>query len=154
MPQAGIDLFWQVLFFICLVIKCKNELFMCNSKIPNLPPVPCFGLEVIIWEGLFYHIKCKIVYLSVLWFFKMGRMASEQMIGLWGESCSFRSALPRSTMFQAFCSPNKPEYRKANRFLGPHLGSTNVEEKVSKSCYFSIIPSIAAKLKSEVTFWL
>ena len=53
-----------------------------SQKNPKSPSIPCFDLEVIIWEGLFDHIELKIVYLSVLWFFKMGRMASEQMIGL------------------------------------------------------------------------
>lgn len=40
-----------------------------SQQNPKSPSIPCVGLEVIIWEGLFYHIKCKIVYLSVLWFF-------------------------------------------------------------------------------------
>ena len=78
------------------LLNAKKWAVSVSQQNPKSPSIPWVVLEFIIWEGLLYHIKYKIVHHSVLWFFEMGRMASEQMIGLWGKSCSFRSALPRS----------------------------------------------------------
>lgn len=63
-----------------------------------------------------------------------------------------------SVYLRPFCSPNKLEFRLDN-FSGQDLGSTDLDDKVFKSSYFSInlianIPSAATNWKSEMTFHL
>lgn len=45
-PKGGLSCLTGIVL-ISLVIKCKNELFMCHRKSQSLLPFSCVGLEVI-----------------------------------------------------------------------------------------------------------
>lgn len=76
-PRRELTYFDRCYSLCVWLLNAKMSYLCVTAKSQSLPPVSCVGLEVIIWEGFFYHTEYKIVYLSARQFFKGERMASE-----------------------------------------------------------------------------
>lgn len=74
-PRRDLTYFDRCYSLYVWLLNAKMSYLCVAAKSQSLPPVSWVGLEVIIWEGFFYHTECKIVYLSALEFFEMERMA-------------------------------------------------------------------------------